>query len=115
MVDEQEPERFTGNTKHPLVWLAANHQVYTRGERARLHGEISTAIRNIGELKCQDELLAFLIGQTSEPDEGRREFALDELERLFEREPDGRHPDQERFRRPDEPDEPEGEEPETEA
>lgn len=113
MSDEQE--RFKGNAKHPLVKLAANHQVWTRGERARLHAEISANIRAIGETKAQDEMMMYLIGQTSEPDEGRREAALDELERLFEREPDGRLPAQEPFQRFEDEPEDEGPDPETEV
>jgi hypothetical protein len=114
-VMEAAIERFMGNIKHPLVKKAANHQVHTRTERGRLHAEISTAIRQIGELKCQDEILVYLIGQCSEPEESRRKAALDELKRLFEGAPDGRQPAQKPFqRKPDEEDSDEPE-PETEA
>lgn len=103
MTNEDQPERYRGNLKHPLVRMAAMCQVRVRNDLGERRREISELITECQHLHARDELLTAHITLSSDPEEARREAALDQLDRLFNRDPDGMLPAQEPFQEPDEP------------
>lgn len=103
--NDDQPERYRGNLRHPLIRTAALHQALVRVYISDHRERISKLITDCQVLHARDEVLTHLITQSSDPTKSIRDAALDALDRLFNREPDGMLPAQEPYQRSEDDDE----------